>query len=117
MRVGLHKLKPTTPQCLRSDLKDTSFCRAELARELCRRDESRNPRGELCAASARKVLPQLARDLDHPLPAPSRGTGGCARRSPQVVRWAFPSVRVQCSLPELGDLRLCRADTPEQRRH
>ena len=110
-------LKPTTVQWLRSELKNTSLCRAELARELCRRDEWRNPQGELCAASARKGLPQLARDLGLPLPAPSRRTGGCARRSPQGVRQAFPAVQVQCSLQELGEVRLCRADTPEQRRH
>ena len=110
-------LKPTTVQWLRSELKNTSLCRAELARELCRRDEWRNPLGELCAASARKGLPQLARDLGLPLPAPSRRTGGCARRSPQGVRQAFPAVQVQCSLQELGEVRLCRADTPEQRRH
>ena len=110
-------LKPTTVQWLRSELKNTSLCRAELARELCRRDEWRNPLGELCAASARKGLPQLARDLGLPLPAPSRRTGGCARGSPQGVRQAFPAVQVQCSLQELGEVRLCRADTPEQRRH
>ena len=110
-------LKPTTVQWLRSELKNTSLCRAELARELCRRDEWRNPLGELCAASARKGLPQLARDLGLPLPAPSRRTGGCARRSPQGVRQAFPAVQVRCSLQELGEVRLCRADTPEQRRH
>ena len=110
-------LKPTTVQWLRSELKNTSLCRAELARELCRRDEWRNPQGELCAASARKGLPQLARDLGLPLPAPSRRTGGCARRSPQGVRQAFPAMQVQCSLEELGEVRLCLADTPEQRRH
>ena len=110
-------LKPTTVQWLRSELASTSLSRAELARELCRRDEWRNPRGELCAASARKGLPLLARDLGLSLPAPSRRTGGCARRSPQVVRQAFPHVQVQCSLQELGEVRLCLADTPQQRRH
>ena len=110
-------LKPTTVQWLRSELASTSLSRAELARELCRRDEWRNPRGELCAASARKGLPLLARDLGLSLPAPSRRTGDCARRSPQVVRQAFPHVQVQCSLQELGEVRLCLADTPQQRRH
>ena len=85
-------LKPTTVQWLRGELQSTSLSRAELARELCQRDEWRNPLGELCAASARKGLPQ-------------------------VVRQAFPCVQVQCSLQELGEVRLCRADTPEQRRH
>ena len=110
-------LKPTTVQWLRGELQSTSLSRAELARELCQRDEWRNPLGELCAASARKGLPQLARNLGLSLPAPSRRTGGCARRSPQVVRQAFPCVQVQCSLQELGKVRLCLADTPGQRRH
>ena len=38
-RVGLRILKSTTIQWLRSELKNTSLCRAELACELCRRDE------------------------------------------------------------------------------
>lgn len=110
-------LKPTTVEWLRGELQSTSLSQAELARELCQRAEWRNPLGELCAASARKGLPQLARNLSLSLPAPSRRTGSCARRSPQVVRQAFPCVQVQCSLQELGEVRLCRADTPEQRRH
>ena len=117
MRVGLRMLKPTTVRWLRSELESTSLSRAEFTCELCRRDEWRNPRSKLCAASARKGLPLLARDLGLSLPAPSRRTGGCARRSPQVVRQAFPSVQVRCSLRELGEVRLCLADTPRQRRH
>ena len=58
VRVSLRMLKPATVYRFRSELKDTSLCRAELARELCRRDECRKPQGELCAASARKGLPQ-----------------------------------------------------------
>ena len=110
-------LKPTTVQWLRSELRSSSLFRAELARELCRRDDWRSPRVELCAASARKGLWQLARDLGLSLPAPSRRTRGCGRHSPQRVRQAFPSVQVQCSLQELGEVRLFLADTPEQPRH
>ena len=54
-------LKPETVRWLQWALQRGGFSRAGLARELCERDGWRNPRGKLCAASARKALPRLAK--------------------------------------------------------
>ena len=80
MRVGLRILKPETVAWLRRELQRGELSRAALGRELCSRDGWRNPRGALCAASARKALPHLAEQLRLSLPRalagpPRRGCG------------------------------------------
>ena len=50
-------------QWLRRELQRGDLSRAALGRGLCERDGWRNPRGEVCEASARKALPQLAQEL------------------------------------------------------
>ena len=58
VRVGFRILKPETAQRLRRELRRGELSRAALGRGLCERDGWRDPRGELCAASAHKTLPR-----------------------------------------------------------
>ena len=106
MRVGLRMLQPGTVRWLREELQQGQLSRAELARELCRRDGWRNPKGKLCAASARKALPRLAAALQRPLPPPVRG---CARAGP--ANKAADRPPVTGPLPSLGAVRLRLAGT------
>jgi len=109
-------LRPSTVKWLRRALREGSHSRAGLARELCRRDEWRNARGKLCAASARKGLPRLAAELGLELPAPRRRAGGCRRRSPQQAQAAHAKVDLQCRL-DVDRVRLCLARSAVERRH
>ena len=61
-------LKPETVRWLQWALQRGGCSRAGSARELCERDGWRSPRGKLCAASARKALPRLAKQLGLALP-------------------------------------------------
>ena len=47
--------------------------RAALGRGVCEREDRRNPKEELCTASARNALPALAPELDLPLPPAQPG--------------------------------------------
>ena len=105
-------LKPETVQWLQRAVQQGGFSRAGLARELCERDGWRNPRGKLCAASARKALPRLAEQLGLALPPARAGVPACRRRGPQGP----PPVQFAGSLRQLGEVRLERAETPAQRR-
>ena len=109
-------LKPATVEWLRRVLSKGTLTRAQVARGLCRRDGWRNARGRLCAASARKGLPALAAELGLPMPPVVRPTGGCRRRSRRRARRSVPPLRLQCSLPELGEVSLRLADTAQLRR-
>ena len=109
-------LKPSTVKWLSSALKEGSCSRSQLARELCRRDDWRNPFGDLCAASARKRLPRLAAELGLELPVPRRRAGGCRRRSRQALQPVHPSLKPQCSFRELGAVRRCRSGNAAERR-
>ena len=105
-------LKPETVQWLQRALQQGGFSRAGLARELCEQDGWRNPRGKLCAASARKALPRLAEQLGLALPPAQAGVPAYRRREVQE-----PSpVQFAGSLGQLGAVRLERAQTPSQRR-
>ena len=109
-------LKPATVEWLRRALSKGTLTRAQVARGLCRQDGWRNARGRLCAASARKGLPALAAELGLPMPPVLRRTGGCRRRSRRRARRSVPPLRLQCSLPELGEVSLRLADTAQLRR-
>ena len=73
-------------QWLRLELQHGELSRAALGRGLCERDGWRNLRGALCAASARKALPQLAAQLGLALPPAQPGPprGGCGRGAGEV---------------------------------
>ena len=66
-------LKPETVNWLRGQLQRGELSRAALGRGLCEQDEWRNPKGRLCAASARKALPRLAAELGLQLPPAQAG--------------------------------------------
>ena len=105
MRVGLRILKPGTVKWLRQELQRGELSRAALGRGLCEQDGWRNPRGELCAASARKALPGLAAQLRLELPAAlpaARGRGAAGGDGVQ-------------RLEELGEVRLRLAETAAER--
>ncbi|MXY68096.1 MAG: DUF4338 domain-containing protein [Acidobacteriia bacterium] len=88
------------------------FSRAGSARELCERDGWRNPRGKLYAASARKALPRLAKQLGLALPPIQVRGPSCRQRGVQGPR----PVQFAGSLRQLGEVWLERAQTPAQRR-
>ncbi len=108
MRIGLRMLKPETVQWLQRALQQGGCSRAGLARELCERDGWRNPRGKLCAASARKALLRLAEQLGLALPPAQAGVPACRRRGAQGPA----PVQFAGSLRQLGEVRLERAQTP-----
>ena len=114
MRIGLRILHPETVQWLRRELEHGELSRAALGRELCERDGWRNPRGALCAASARKALPRLASELRLSLPPaqsgpPRRGCGPSAVAEPLSLT-AFCG-----SLASLGAVGVRVAETAAER--
>ena len=106
-------LKPETVNWLRGQLQRGELSRAALGRGLCEQDEWRNPKGRLCAASARKALPRLATELGLQLPpaqaGPPRGRSRpAAGGGPQLTAFAG-------SLKALGAVRLRLARRPTER--
>ena len=88
--------------------------RAALGRGVCEREDWRNPKGELCTASARKALPALAAQLGLPLPAAQPGPPACQRRSspgPPTAATCFTG-----SLEQLGAVRVRPAHSEAERR-
>ena len=74
--------------------------RTSLAHGLCEVEDWRNAAGELCLASARKVLPRLADSLGLVLPA-SR-----PRPDNDHPLHAYPDIALSVGLQELGDVRV-----------
>ena len=87
MWAGLRILKPETVQWLRRELRRGELTRAALGRGLWEREQWSNRQGRLCAAAARKALPQLAAQLSLALPPAQAGP---------------PRGRRQAAYPELG---------------
>ena len=102
-------------QWLRLELQHGELSRAALGRGLCERDGWRNLRGALCAASARKALPQLAAQLGLALPPAQPGPprGGCGRGAGEV---RLGLTEFGGSLEELGEVRLGVAETAAARK-
>ena len=100
---------------LRLELQHGELSRAALGRGLCERDGWRNLRGALCAASARKALPQLAAQLGLALPPAQPGPprGGCGRGAGEV---RLGLTEFGGSLEELGEVRLGVAETAAARK-
>ena len=113
--MGLRMLKPETVDWLRLELQRGGLSRAALGRGLCERDGWRNPRGELCAASARKALPQLAAKLQLELPPAREGPLRCRPRQREGEA-PLALTEFAGSLEELGAVRLRLAETPAERR-
>ncbi len=70
MRIGFRPLSATTVDWLKAASAAEGSTRSSLARGWCEREGWRNAKGELCLASARAGLPDLAASLDLVLPAP-----------------------------------------------
>ena len=114
MRVGLRIFRPQTIAWLREALQPGQLSRAALGRGICEREDWRNPKGEYCTASARKVLPTLAAQLDLPLPEAQPGPPACRPRSSPDP--PGPSTGFTGSLAELGEVSVHLARTAAQRR-
>ena len=106
MRVGLRQFSSGTAGWLREALIAGELTRSALARQLCEREDWRNRKGELCAASARKALPVLARHCGLRLPAPSNSPP--SREG--FVAGPVPRTEFAGSLAQLGRVRLVRVE-------
>ena len=106
MRVGLRQFSSGTAGWLREALIAGELTRSALARQLCEREDWRNRKGELCAASARKALPVLARHCGLRLPAPSNSPP--SREG--FVAGPAPRTEFAGSLAQLGRVRLVRVE-------
>lgn len=100
MRIGLRRFSPRTSAWLREAVEAEGCTRSSLSRELCERENWRNPLGEPCLASARAALPKMAAALGLALPE-ARATGFAAAAS-KAVRPDYPDRSLNCSLGELG---------------
>lgn len=114
MRVGLRVFRPETIAWLRKALRRGQLSRAALGRGICELEEWRNPKGAYCTASARKVLPELAAQLELPLPPAQPGPPACRPRAGPDP--PAPSTCFAGSLAELGPVRLRLAASEAQRR-
>ena len=100
MQVGLHRFHADSIEWLRTAVAEGGRTRRQLAQELCERENWRNEKGELCLASARRVLPKLAGKLGIALPPPRE-------RLPQKAPTRdFPDLPLRCSLTEIGEVAL-----------
>ena len=94
MQVGLHRFHTDSIEWLRRAVVEGGRTRRQLAHELCERENWRNEKGELCLASARRILPKLAEKLGIALPPPRE-------RLPQKAPTRdFPNLSFRCSLAE-----------------
>ena len=101
MQIGLRHFGSATIDWLIGAVSEQGCTRHGLARELCERENWRNPRGVACLAQAGKALPRLAAKLKLSLPA--------ARPMPSIavaVERDFPDLTLACRLLELGEVVL-----------
>ncbi len=101
MQIGLRHFRSATIDWLIGAVAAEGGTRHGLARELCERENWRNPRGVACLAQASKALPRLAARLNLSLPA--------ARPMPSLsvaAERAFPDLTLTCRLAELGVVTL-----------
>ena len=109
MWIGSRILRPESVEWLREELRRGSLSRAALGRGPCERDDWRNGRRELCAASARKALPRLAGQLGLALPpAQSDPPRSC---EPAGAVSGLAQTTFSGSLADLGEVRLVLSDT------
>ncbi len=104
-------MKPETVQWLRRELRRGELTRAALGRGLCEQEQWHNRQGRLCAASARKALPQLAAQLSLALPPAQAGPPrGRRQAGPEAELAEFAG-----SLEQLGTVRLSLVASEVQR--
>ncbi len=112
MIIGLRQFSADTVEWFRSACKQGTHARAELTRNLCRREAWLDYRGQPNAAMVRKVMPRLAAELDVALPA-RRSSPPTSCRRPAA---AYPDQTLSCSLAELGEVQLVPVETADRHR-
>ena len=106
MQIGLRHLSAGTVEWLKGASGETDRTRHSLARELCERENWRNPRGVPCLAQASKALSRLADKVGislpeaRPMPCRTPGTLG------GEVERGYPDLALRCRLSELGEITL-----------
>ncbi len=110
MQIGLRQFSADTVQWFKSACKQGTHARAELTRNLCRREAWLDYRGQPSLAAARKVLPRLAAELDVALPPP-RAYTRTVRRRPAAD---YPDKTLSCTLAELGEVQLVAVETADR---
>ena len=111
MQIGMCRIPFKTAELFRAACKGDGLTRSALARGLCEREGWRGG-GRLCLASARKLLPRLAGELDVRL-SETKATDlePHARPAPD-----FADRAVSCRLAALGALSLEPAASADERR-
>ena len=112
MQVGMRQISAETVEWFQTACNSGELSRTGLAHDLCVKENWFGRVGRLCLASARKLLPRLAAELDVRLPeAEAMELAPHAR-----PRSDFPDSTVSCPLPELGPLSLELVAAAEDRR-
>ena len=100
MQIGLRQFCAETLSWFESAVREGGASRGALAKELCARSNWRNTQGKPCVASARKILPRLASQLELRLPA-------AAAPPPQGDALPLhPDLHVEATLAALGTVSL-----------
>ncbi len=110
MQIGLRQFSADTVQWFKSACKQGTHARAELTRNLCRREAWLDYRGQPSLAAARKVLPRLAAELDVALPPP-RAYTRTVRRRPAAD---YPDKTLSCTLAVSGQTGTSRLAVDDQ---
>ncbi len=107
MRIGLRHFSADSIEWFKKAAADPEQTRYGLAMGLCERDNWRNSQGELCLASARKNLPEIAKAAGVSLPAPvSLPKGMISGSKTPALRTDYPDNNVICTLESLGEVSL-----------
>ena len=107
MQIGLRHFCAETLSWFEGAVREGGASRGALAKELCARSNWRNTQGEPCVASARKILPRLASQLELRLPAAA---------APPPLGDALPlhpDLHVEATLAALGTVSLEPAEGRE----
>ncbi len=106
MQIGLRHFSAGTIEWLKGASGETGRTRHSLARELCERENWRNPRGVPCLAQASKALSRLSDKVGIWLPEaramPCRTPGTVGGE----VERGYPDLELRCGLSELGEVTL-----------
>ena len=112
MQIGMCQISAEAVGWFRAACNSGELSRTALAHELCVKENWSGRVGRLCLASARKLLPRLAEELDVRLPEVE-----ALEFAPHArMRSDFPDSTVSCPLPELGLLSLDLVAASEDRR-
>ena len=97
MQIGMQQISAEAAEWFAAACGDAGQTRMSLARGVCEMMDWRGPTGDLCLASARRMLPRLAAALDVRLPAAQAMPCATHRPGPAV-----PAITLTGPLSELG---------------